>query len=193
MNWLDVLVLIIVGVSLLASVKKGLSRELIGLAAVIAAVVLGAWFYGTAGSYVMPYVSSPSIANFIGFVVVFSVVLAAGGIVGYIAGRILKLTGLSLFDRILGAAFGIVRGILIAVALVMAILAFSAKDRPPAAVVESKTAPYVVDAARVFAAIAPHELKEGFRKSYAQVKSAWENAWKQGTRGTEKAEHERKI
>ena len=41
-------------------------------------------------------------------------------------------------------------------------------------------APYVVDAARLFVAMAPHELKEGFRKTYAQVKAAWENALRKG-------------
>jgi hypothetical protein len=51
-------------------------------------------------------------------------------------------------------------------------------------------APYVIDAARVFAALAPHELKDGFRKSYAQVETIWRNALKNGIRElpyTEKA------
>ena len=43
-------------------------------------------------------------------------------------------------------------------------------------------APYVVDAARVFASMAPHDLKEGFRKTYAQVKSAWSDALQKGIR-----------
>ena len=47
----------------------------------------------------------------------------------------------------------------------------------------SKVAPYVIDAARVAAAVAPHELKDGFRKSYAQVKTIWGNALKKGIRG----------
>jgi hypothetical protein len=41
----------------------------------------------------------------------------------------------------------------------------------------------VIDAARVCAAVAPHELKDGFRKSYEQVKTIWGNALKKGIRG----------
>jgi hypothetical protein len=75
-------------------------------------------------------------------------------------------------------------------------MAFSQGDKPPASVVNSRLAPYVVDAARVFAAMAPHELKEGFRKTYAQVKSAWGNALEKGIRSVPNGvskENERKI
>ena len=65
----------------------------------------------------------------------------------------------------------------------MAIMAFSAGDKPPSSVVNSRTAPYMVDAARAFAAMAPHELKDGFRKTYGQVKSAWGKALEEGIRG----------
>jgi hypothetical protein len=40
----------------------------------------------------------------------------------------------------------------------------------------------VIDAARVVSAVAPHELKDGFRKSYEQVKTIWGDALKKGIR-----------
>ena len=59
------------------------------------------------------------------------------------------------------------------------------------AIVDSRMAPYVVDAARVVAAMAPHDLKEGFRKTYAQVKSAWGNASEKGIRNLPDGEKKR--
>jgi uncharacterized membrane protein required for colicin V production len=106
------------------------------------------------------------------------------------------VTGLSIVDHLLGAAFGLVRGTLVAVALLMGIMAFSPGDRPPESVVNSRVAPYAVDAARFFVSMAPHELKDGYRKTYAQVKAAWQNALEKGIRSVpngEKGEHERKI
>jgi hypothetical protein len=47
--------------------------------------------------------------------------------------------------------------------------------------VQSHVSPYVVDAARVVSSLAPYELKEGFRKTYAQVKAAWGKALEHGT------------
>ena len=186
MNWLDVVLLIVIVVSVVAAVRKGLSREVVGMVTLVLALVLGTWFYGTAGGYLQPYLSSRGIANFVGFLIVFFGVLMAGGLVGYILNRFMKAAGLSFFDRALGGVFGFVRGMLISIAVVMAIMAFVPGKRPPPAVVESKLAPYVVDAARVCAAMAPYELRQGFRQSYEEVKSAWGKRAAQGNSSTAK-------
>jgi len=196
MNWLDAILLVILVVSVLTSFRKGLSREVIGLVAVVVALIFGIWFYGAAGSLVLPYVSSRAVANLVGFLLVFFGVILLGSIVSHVVGRFLRVTGLSIVDHALGAVFGVVRGTLVAVALLMGIMAFSPGEQPPESVVNSRIAPYAVDAARFFVSMAPHELKEGYRKSYAQVKAAWQNALEKGIRGVpngEKGEHERKI
>jgi membrane protein required for colicin V production len=116
------------------------------------------------------------VANFGGFFLVCFGVMLLGSIVGLIVGKFLRVTGLSFFDHLLGAGFGVVRGLLLAVALMAAVMAFAVGDRPPDAVVHSRLAPYIAGASRVFAAFAPHEFKDGFRRSYAQAKLAWQNA-----------------
>ena len=58
-------------------------------------------------------------------------------------------------------------------------MAFSPKP-PPRSVVQSRLAPYVIDAAHVCAYLAPREVREGVRQSYEsqeawrKVKQAWE-------------------
>jgi membrane protein required for colicin V production len=196
MNWLDVVLAIILAGSVAASFRKGFSRELIGLASVVLGLVLGSWFYGNVAAYLTRYVSSRAVANSAGFLIVFCAVLMAGAIVSSIVGKFLKVTGLSFFDHLLGAAFGTVRGVLIAAALIMAVLAFAPGDHPPKAVVESRLAPYAASAARVFVAMAPRELKDGFRKTYAEVTEAWKQAGQERTRdapGTDKGKDEKRI
>jgi membrane protein required for colicin V production len=196
MNWLDAVLLVILVVSVLTSFRKGLSREVIGLVAVLLALVFGIWFYGTVGALVLPYVSSRATANFAGFFLIFFGTILLGSIVSYVVGRFLRVTGLSIVDHALGAVFGLVRGTLVAVTLIMGIMAFSPGDQPPDSVVSSRIAPYAVDAARLFVSVAPHELREGFRKSYTQVRTAWANALEKGIHrmpNGEKGEHERKI
>jgi membrane protein required for colicin V production len=192
MNWLDIVLLLILAWSVAASLRKGLTREILGLATVVLALLLALWFYGTAGSSLAPYVSSRSLANLGGFLAVFAGVMLLGSLVGFILGKFLRVTGLSLVDRLLGAAFGAVRGTLVAIVLIMAIMAFSSGDRPPASVVHSRFAPYVTSAARVAASLAPHELKEGFQKTYAQVQAAWGKIVGNGLRGAPSAQKEKK-
>jgi len=67
------------------------------------------------------------------------------------------------------------------VVLVSGLMAFSRGDAPPAAVANSRLAPYLVGTANLAADMAPHEFKEGFRKAYGQVKQAWANARRRAT------------
>ena len=122
--------------------------------------------------------SSPRVADLIGFLLVVVAVLLCGGMLGWIVNRFLRTIGLSFFDRLLGAAFGLVRGVLIAMALLTAFLAFGPQvdsQTVSTAMVNSRFAPWVLKASHLFVEIAPMELKSSFRKQYFQVKSAWED------------------
>lgn len=196
MNWLDFVLALILAASVVAGFRRGLSRQIIGLVSGVLALVLGIWFYGTVGFYLLPYASSRTMANAGGFAVVFCGVLLLGAMVSFVVGRFLNVTGLSIVDHLLGAGFGLLRGLVFAVAIIMGVMAFSRGDNPPAAIVNSRMAPYVVDAARVVAAMAPHELREGFRRTYAQVKAAWSDALDKGIRklpNGEMKKNERRI
>jgi membrane protein required for colicin V production len=177
MNWLDIVLFLILLLSTVSAFRKGFSREVIGIAAAIIGLIGGIWFYGLAGSFLLPYVSSPQIANFIGFFIVFMGCVVLGFLVNAIVRRFVKTVGLSWFDRLLGAVFGLVRGTLIGVAVITALVAFApavAADSAPVAVAESRIAPYVISGANFLVAMAPRELKDSFHSRYAQLKSFWE-------------------
>lgn len=174
MNWLDYVLIAILGFSVLGSFRRGLTREVISLVAAIAALVLGMWFYGTAGSLVRGSVGSDRAANFLGFVIVVAAVLTAGAIVGAMVRGFVKAVGLSFFDRLAGAVFGLFRGALISIALLTAYIAFGSSGdgkSAPAGVVHSQIAPHLMEASRVFTNLAPMELKRSFSEEYDEVQS----------------------
>ena len=175
LNWLDYVLLAILFLSTLFAARKGPAREVIGLATAFFAIVLAMWFYGTAGSLIAPYAGSPRVANLLGFLLVVLAVFICGSIVGRVVRGFLKTVGLSFFDRLLGAVFGLVRGVLIAVALLTAYLSFGPNvdsKTAPAAVVHSQIAPYVLTASRAFVAMAPMSLKASFTSQYTEVLAA---------------------
>jgi membrane protein required for colicin V production len=177
MNWLDILLLLVVLLSTVSAAQKGFSREVVGIGAAIIGLVLGVWCYGLAGSFLLPYVSSPQVANFIGFFIVFVACVIVGAIISSIMRRFMRAVGLSWFDRLLGAAFGVVRGTLLAMAVITAMVAFAPAvkaDSVPASVAQSRIAPYIVTGANYLIAIAPRELKDSFHTHYAELKSYWE-------------------
>jgi membrane protein required for colicin V production len=174
MSWLDVVVFVILGYSVFTGFSGGFARVGIGFAATLLGIICGFWFYGIAAAHVSDYVASRGVANLIGFLLVFGTFVLAGAIVGRILASLFKWVGLSWLDRLLGAAFGFLRGAVIAVALVTVILAFSPTP-PPASIVQSKTLPYVIDTSSVLAAVTPHEVKDAFRETKEKVKKMWED------------------
>lgn len=186
MNWLDYLLIAVLAGSAIRSFMRGFSREIIGLCAAIAALILGMWFYGTASSLVRTWITSDRAANFIGFLLVVFAVLLAGAIVGWIVKRFISAVGLSFFDRLLGACFGLLRGALIAIALLTAYIAFgpgTSTNTAPAGVVNSQIAPYLLGASSIFVDIAPMELKRSFREVYDKVRAATQGATNKAEQG----------
>ena len=193
MNWLDIVLIAVLALSMLRSFRRGFSREVIGLAAAAAALILGMWFYGLAGSYLSGWVSSPRMANLLGFFLVMFAVVICGSIVGMIVQRFLRTVGLSFFDRLLGAAFGLARGFLVAIALLTAFIAFGTRTEtgsPPSAVLNSRIAPSLLEASRLVVAIAPMELKQSFRSQYSRIRSELDRSEMNGTELKKKSPRE---
>ena len=172
MNWIDVLLLLVVSLSVLSGLMAGFARVGVGFIATLFGIFFGFWCYGVVAGYFLDYVSSRAIANLIGFSLIFIVISLLGAIAGRILAKFFKWVGLSWFDRLLGGAFGVVRGIIIAVALVTVLMAF-APSPPPRSIVESKFMPYLAGASDFFAAMTPHEIKDAFRDAREKAEKAW--------------------
>jgi membrane protein required for colicin V production len=172
LNWVDLLLLLVIGSSILAGLAAGFARAGVGFAAMIVGMFCGFWFYGIVAAYVLDYVSSRAIANLIGFFVILAGVLVLGAIVGRILAKFFKWVGLSWLDRLLGGVFGVVRGFVIAAAMITVLLAF-APTPPPGSVVDSKLLPYVINVSDVLAALTPHEIKDQFYATKDKVQAVW--------------------
>ena len=172
MNFIDIILLILVGASALSGFKEGFARVSVHFAAVICGILFGYWFYGIPAGYLLPYLSSRALANGLGFFVIFVGCNILGGLIASIMARIFRWIGLSWLDRLLGGAFGFLRGVVIAIALVTIILAWAPKPTPRS-LVESRLLPHIIGASGYLADITPHELKDAFNETKDKVKKIW--------------------
>jgi len=119
MTLLDYAVLAIIFFSVLLGVIRGLVREVLALAAW--AVAFGiAWLFGGELAAVMPEeIPSEELRQIAGFAVVFFVVLLTMSLVAMAVSQLVKSAGLSVEDRLLGAVFGLVRGVAVVMILVL--------------------------------------------------------------------------
>jgi membrane protein required for colicin V production len=114
LDWIFVAVLVI---SLVVGAWRGLVYELLSLVNWIAAFVLAQWFAPEAARY-LPLANATEVVRYAaGFVVVFVVVLFAGGLLAFLIRKLIAAVGLRPVDRVLGAAFGVVRGVVVLLAL----------------------------------------------------------------------------
>lgn len=113
LDWIFLAVLLI---SLVVGAWRGLVYELFSVANWIVAFVLAQWFAPEAARW-LPMSSASEIVRYAaGFVLVFVLSLFAGGLVAFLMSKLVQAVGLRPVDRVLGAAFGLVRGVVLLLA-----------------------------------------------------------------------------
>lgn len=119
MNWADYAIIGIVLVSTLVSLFRGFVREVFSLLVWVAAGYAALRTAGPLAVRLESTVDVPSVRVIIAFVGVFVLVLAVGGLINYLLGKLVANTGLSGSDRVVGALFGALRGLAMVLAAVI--------------------------------------------------------------------------
>ena len=119
MTAFDLIVIGIVGLSTVFAFWRGLIRVVMSLVALVAAV-LGAIQFSPAVANMLPALSDNPVTRYLAaFVLIFIVVVIVGSLLGWALSRAIRAIGLGFVDRLLGAVFGVARGVLIVVIAVL--------------------------------------------------------------------------
>lgn len=126
----DIFLLGVIGLSLLVGLLRGFVREVFALA-VWGLAFLVAWQYaGNVAGLMEAQVSLPSMRLGLAFAGLFVITIMIGGLVTYLLGQLVDRTGLSGTDRLLGGVFGVIRGVLLVVLLIV-VAGFTPLPRDP--------------------------------------------------------------
>lgn len=167
---LDWLILAILLYSIVASALQGFVREVFGLAAVIVGALLAAWLHRIVAPLFKDVVKTENLALFFGFSVIFLGTLLAGFVIIWLITRFMKFAKLQWADRLLGAAFGFIRGWVIGAVLLLGLTAFEVQTER---LKNSELAPYFLPGSRVIAVLTPYELKAKFLVGYRALERWW--------------------
>lgn len=113
MNWADWAIVIVLTLSSVISLARGFIKEALSLVIWIVALVVANVFSNRLEVFLTNLIATPSLRSMAAFVLVFIGVLFIGALLNFLIGLIVKATGLSGTDRLLGMLFGFARGILI--------------------------------------------------------------------------------
>lgn len=130
MSWIDLLIVAICLGSAGFGFWRGFAKEALSIATWLAAIWLAWRFSWVVEPLLGEWVVAPELQIWAARVFIFIVVMIAGGIVAWLVREIVRASGLSGTDRVLGSLFGFARGTLI-VGLAVIVLEYVGLDADP--------------------------------------------------------------
>ena len=124
MNWLDIVILVILVVSIFSGIKQGLIKSVLSLIGVIIGLVLASNFYQQVGN-LLGFIPNIDIANIVAFILIMAVVIIAASIVAWVLRAIIKTIMLGWVDKLGGGVFGVLMGALGISAILAVIIKFT--------------------------------------------------------------------
>ena len=119
MTAFDYAVLTVISASVLLGLWRGVVSEILALAAWIVAFLVARIVAEDVAAILSGRIAEPGMRLAVAYVLIFVVVLLVFAIARMLITLLLKAVGLGVLDRLLGAAFGALRGILVVLAAVL--------------------------------------------------------------------------
>ena len=145
LNWLDLAIIVVLAGVTWRAFTVGLIREVVMLAAVVLGAVLAGQLYGELAADAEVLLEDQRTREFVAFVAIFAGVVVLGQIAALFLRRAAALLLLGPFDRAGGAAFGLLKGVVIVEVFLVAVTAFPAAAGLAAAADASALAPLFLE------------------------------------------------
>jgi membrane protein required for colicin V production len=120
MNAVDYVIIALLLMSAAIGAWRGAIREIINIAAWVAAFILAHAFSADLAPYFADWMAEPVYRLVVAWIAIFVAVLIFASLLASLLSELVRKLGLSGLDRLLGAVFGVLRGLLVIVVLALA-------------------------------------------------------------------------
>lgn len=164
-NTADVVILCTVLISTIIGIYRGFVRELLTVMTWVVAAVI-AYLYGRAVGNSMVFIENQTVRELLGITFVFFAVVFLGLVLKIIVVKAAKISGVSTVDRVIGGLFGVLRG---CVLVVLVLLLSSNNITTEDWYTKSKLLPQFVAMADFTSKTTPKSWKDDVKSSVIQM------------------------
>lgn len=161
MTLVDWIIVIVVAAAMLGGIARGFFRSAFSLAGLVLGLALASWNYWRLATILKPLVRSIDVANAIAFLVIAFLVMAVAALIGAVLAKMFEKVGLGCLDRLAGAVFGLVEGVVFVTLCILVTVAFFPQTQW---LTEARLPRYFFGALHVSTRVTPDRLAERVRK-----------------------------
>jgi membrane protein required for colicin V production len=158
LGWVDVVLFAVLAVSALVGLMRGLVFEVLSLAGWLVAYFAAQWFAPTLALHIPVGPPGSAMNHGAAFACAFIAALILWGLLTRLVRLLIRATPLSLIDRLLGAGFGVARGMIVLLA-VATVVGLTPMARSPAWQ-HSVAAPWLQAGLQALKPVLPPELSQ---------------------------------
>jgi membrane protein required for colicin V production len=159
----------VVLLNVIGAAMQGFFSEALTIAGLVVGYIVAVWKYRTLAEWFESFLKNPWLAEILGFLIIFFAIAILFGIAARVARWVMKKSGLSGFDRFLGAVLGLLKGGLMVAVILMVMTVFEPTSK---LLQNSQLAPYFLVVGRAAIWLAPSELRARFYQGLDLVHQA---------------------
>jgi membrane protein required for colicin V production len=169
MALIDWFIAAIVVLSVVGAARNGFFIEAFSLAGVVLGLLIASWNFQKLMPWILHAIHTPAVAEAIAFLAIALAIMIVAGFIGRVLHWSARSIGLGWLDRLVGAAFGFLKGCVVVTLGVMALAAFFPHN---GWLDHSQLAPYFLSAAHTTTAVTPTDLGDRIRDGVKIIRDA---------------------
>jgi membrane protein required for colicin V production len=176
MNFLDVIFIVLIGISAIYGLVKGLVKEVISLLAVIIGLILTSRFYEGISPLLRDLGLGEQAAKILSFFILFIIIFIVIVLIGRLIHKFVHAIFLGWLNRLGGAGFGFIRGIVVS-SIIIIILTITLSEKA-SILTQSKLTPHIMSISKVMLSLVPEDLQKRFMEQEKKLREFWEKKFK---------------
>ena len=171
MNSLDIIFLVLIGVSVIYSFIRGLVREVFSFLAIILGFFGASHAYLPVANWLRKWMRNETLAQILGFAILFILIALCLGLLGRFLSRLVKKMDLSWADRLGGGIFGLLKALLLIAIILLVVTAFLPSRSK--VISESRVSPVALTITRQLSYLVPVKFRALYTAKEKELKKYW--------------------